>query len=104
MTSIENTGVASPELFAGADYDIPYPAADGKEVDQIAISVRGTLKLNRFDKQHVAFMESLRLGKQIRLSVVATCTGKTHTVRSDSESNETITHAAGLQIEFIDIE
>jgi hypothetical protein len=89
---------AEAELFDGREYEIPFPLADGKEVNELVLRLGGTLKLNRNDPEHVALVESLNLGRIVNLSVTAAVASKGASVKEDIGGVETVTHNVALQI------
>ena len=48
---------STSELFAGADYEVTFPKVDGRDVDAFILRLSGSIKLNRNDPDHAAFMD-----------------------------------------------
>lgn len=90
------------ELFDATQYEIPFPTIDGHKVDDLTLKLGGAINLSRNDPQHTALMESLTLGRRIRLVSYGIVTAKNHSVRRDIEGNELVTHAIGIKIESIE--
>lgn len=87
-------------LFDGTTYEIPFPKIDGKNVDELALRLGGELKLDRNNEDHVHLIESLTLGRYVRLTVTATVNSKGQTVKT-TEDSETVTHHVGLKLDSI---
>ncbi len=89
------------ELFDSSQYAIPFPKADGKEVDELALRLGGQLKLDRHNPEHVALIESLTLGKYVALNITASVDSKGQTVKV-GEDTETVTYQVGLKLHTIE--
>jgi hypothetical protein len=89
-------------LFDGEAYRVPFPQADGKEVDELVLRLSGSLKLNRHHPDDVALIEGLRLGRHVTLLVSASVDGKSQSVKVDQEGQETVTHAVGLRMHSVE--
>jgi len=95
--------VAETELFDGAEYEVPFAKADGKEVTALALNLSGSLRLNRNDPEHVALIESLTLGRIVQLSVMAGVSGKGQQIREDNEGQELVTHTVSLKLHEVNV-
>jgi hypothetical protein len=90
------------ELFAGAEYAVPFPQVDGKEVTDLVLRLGGSLRLNRNDPKHAAMVEALTLGKYVTLEVSASVDGKGQNIRVDDEK-ETVTHHVALKLHAVEL-
>lgn len=90
------------DLFPATDYEIAFPQADGHNVDTLIVRLRGNIKLNRHDQASVDFIESLRLGKTIRLTILANVTSKGDAYTIDTDQNETVAHTVSLTADMIE--
>lgn len=93
--------IASTELFDGSQYEIPFPKIDGKDVNELALSLGGHLKLDRHNEEHVHLIESLTLGRYVTFTVTASVASKGQTVKI-GEDSEIVTHQVGLKLHSIE--
>ena len=92
------------ELFPGADYEVPFPQVDGRDVDVIALRINGNITLNRNDPEHAAFVESLTLGRYVRLEVMASVTAKGQAWKAgDEELPGRVEYVIGLKAHSADV-
>lgn len=98
MTEIAEQGDQDTALFDGKEYRVAFPRADGKEVTSLVLRLSGSLKLDRHDAEHAAFVESLELGRYVVLTVTASVDGKSHAVREGIDGTEVVTHSVALRI------
>lgn len=69
--------MSAPEALLDASvYDLPIPTVDGLKADKLRVSISGTIELDRTSEDDLAWLESLKLGRDYELSVTATCVGK----------------------------
>ncbi len=94
----ELVGAPTDELFDGAEYEVPFPQADGHTVNRLVIRLRGNIEQNRNDPDQTAFVEALRLGKYVALTCTASVSGKTQTFAEDAEGAEVVTHLVTLRV------
>ena len=57
-------------------YDLPIPTVDGLKADKLRVSISGTVELDRTDPDDLAWFEAFKLGRDVNLELIATCTGK----------------------------
>jgi hypothetical protein len=92
------------ELFNGSEYAVPFPAVDEKEVADLVVRIGGSIRLNRNDPEHAAFVESLTLGRHVELAVLASVDGKGQSIRFDSDDNESVTYVVALKAHSLNVQ
>ena len=91
------------ELFNAAQYDVPFPEADGHKVTDLTIRIAGlTLNLNRHDPDHTALVEAFTLGQHGRAEVLYSVEAKSDTLKVDDSGGETVTHIVVLRLHSFD--
>jgi hypothetical protein len=90
-------------LFNSDEYRVPFPKADGKEVNRLLVRLGGSIELNRNDPEHVALIESLELGRMQALTVTASVDGKGQSFRQDAMGEEIVTHTVALRIHDVEV-
>ena len=98
MTTIETPDA----LFVASQYDIPFPKADGKEVDRIIIGLSGNLELDRNNPDHTQLVESLTLGRYLQLNVTASVDAKAQAVKATEDGTETVSHTVRLKLHSVE--
>jgi len=89
------------ELFDGSQYEVPFPKVDNREVNELQLRLSGQLNLDRHNAEHVALVESLRLGRYVRFTVTANVAAKGQTIKATDEA-EIVTHHVGLKLHGIE--
>lgn len=98
--------IAESEIFDASQYDLPIPARDGYKADKLIVNMNGTLELDRTSEEDLAFIEGLKLGREVTLSVVATVTkggGFTFTPGKD-ENPPTVAYGVGLRVHSLELD
>lgn len=93
---------ATGELFDGTAYTVAFPKVDGHDVDDLVLRIGGSIKLNRNDADHAAFIDSLKLGGYATLQVFAAVIGKNDSYRpAENGHPQTVVHNVTLRIETV---
>lgn len=93
-----------PNVDTGQLFQLRKPALnlDEHDPDDIAISISGTVKLDRSNAEHVALFRALRLGRRVELAVDAVALKRPLVARLDKDDNvEGYTLTAQLSVEDI---
>jgi hypothetical protein len=93
------------ELFNSADYRVPFPQHDGREVEEITLSFTGRIRLNRNDPAHAEWVAALTLGEIVTLRDLdpsGVVVAKAFGVKSAVES-EGVSQIVGIRVESIDL-
>jgi hypothetical protein len=90
-------------VFDAAMYDLPIPETDGYKPKNITIRFVGVVNLDRTNEEHLAFVESLRLGIPVRVIVTGSVSGKGFTHRVNSEGDEEVGYYASLRIADVEL-
>jgi hypothetical protein len=107
MTTIEGHLVETATedgLFDGSQYDLPIPALDGHKADTLRIAVGGAIDLDLYDENALAFLQSLKLGRSVDLTVTFTVSGSAwrHTAKGDDETDHVV-HQVALKAHSIEL-
>lgn len=88
--------VTQPAAFDATVYDLPIPKADGMKADRLAITVTGTINLDRTDAEHLEMLNRFQLGQEATILCKAVCVGKPSTYRPGDDE-----HAGELSIRTV---
>lgn len=82
------TPLAEEAIFDPAPYDLPIPSLDGQKADKVILSFGGSMELDRTNEDDLQLIDSLLLGRDVRLSIIASVAGKgfTCSVKEDGDS------------------
>lgn len=91
MTTVEAHKVDDTGLFDGTKYDLPIPTKDGHKADLLRVAIGGGIDLDLYDQRALDFLETLKLGRDLELTVTVTVAGDTwrHTVKGEDETDHT---------------
>ena len=109
MSTTVDTGtgeVTGPEggIFDATAYDLPIPSKDGHRADTLKIGLGGAVELDLYDEDALAFIQGLRLGQELELTVtvrVAT-SGWQHSLKGEAQDDHAV-YAVGLKAHSLDI-
>lgn len=75
-------------IFDASSYDLPIPKLDGQKADKVILSFGGSMELDRTSEEDLALIDSMLLGRDVALSIVASVAGKgfTCSVRDDGDA------------------
>lgn len=101
MSTTEQT---AEEIFDGSAYELPIPKKDGHRADVIRLSLGGSIELDLYDENALAYIQGLRLGQEITVTVTARVgsSGWTHALKGEDENDHAV-FAVGLKAHSIDI-
>ena len=85
------------ELAADA-YHLAIPTTDGKKADKLQVRFVGVVPLDRTDTEHLAFLEALALGKEVRLIVRGGVSGKGWSHRPNEDGPALVGFHAAVRI------
>jgi len=96
------TSVATEEIFDASSYDLPIPRLDGYKADNLVLNIGGAITLDRTSEEDLAFIDTLSLGSEVTLQVVATVTKKGFTLAPGRDENpETTGYGVGLKVHTV---
>ena len=95
---VEPAAAPDGELFDGKKYDLPIPQKDGHKADTLRVAVGGGIDLDLYDQRALDFADSLKLGRDIELTVTFKVAGSSwrHTVKGEDEIESTV-HTIALK-------
>ncbi len=102
VTDTQGTTMTEQELFDSKEYEVPFPQADGREVDQLVVRVSGRLVLNRNDPEQAAMIEGFTLGRYVTLTVLASVDGKHNGLSVNSGGVEVVSHTVTLGVQSLE--
>lgn len=104
--TIEGHRVETPEgeLFDGAQYQLPIPKKDGHQADVLRIAIAGGFDLDLLDNDALAFLNGLKLGQELELTITCRVAASTwrHAIKGEDEE-EHVVHQVGLKAHSIDL-
>lgn len=103
-TTTEPAAAPDSELFDGTQYDLPIPKLDGHKADVLRVAISGTIDLDLYDNDSLAWLNTLKLGREHNLAVTVRVTGSAwrHTLKGDDHT-EHVVHQAALKIVGLEI-
>lgn len=100
MTTVTTDQVA---VFDRSIYDLPIPSADGHKADKLVVSFSGQLELDRTSVDDLDFLETLSLGRDVELRVIATVAKKGFTLTPGGEEKADSTgYGVGLKVHSVE--
>lgn len=90
-------------LFDPTPFEMKRPKLDGYSADKLVLAIGGTIGLLWQDQDDVEFMEEMRLGQDVKITIVATVVGKGFGLKT-SEDDETATFKVNLKAHTIERE
>jgi len=99
------TTITEPDFSATSyrEHQRSIPAVDGYKAEKITIRFVGVVDLDRTDSEHLAFVESLRLGLPVRVIVTGSVSGKGFTHRVKSTDDEEVGYYASLRVADVEL-
>lgn len=92
----------SGELFDASKFDLPVPRVDGEKADTIKIKLGGGIEIETTDEAWLHYVDGLKAGQDVSLTVEALVAGKAFTLKRDDETGElTATYAVTLKAHTI---
>ena len=91
-------------IFDATAYDLPIPKKDGHRADVLKIGLGGAVELDLYNEDALAFIQGLRLGQELELTVtvrVAT-SGWQHSLKGEAQDDHAV-FAVGLKAHSLDI-
>lgn len=91
------------QAFDAGVYDLPIPRLDGHKADKLTLSFSGSVELDRTSEDDLGLIDSLMLGRDCELHLVATVTRKGFTLQvGKDDSPETTGYGVGFKIHSIE--
>lgn len=88
----------SGELFDASAFDLPVPRVDGERADTIKLKLGGGIEIETTDEAWLHYVDGLKAGQDVTLTVEALVAGKAFTLKRDEETGElTATYAVTLK-------
>ena len=84
------------ELFDGSQYDLPIPELDGHRADTLRIAVGGSIDLDLYDQHALDWLNQLKLGQNLELTVTLHVTSSSwrHSVKGEDQQDHVIHQVA----------
>lgn len=106
MSTALDGPTTSPDdgLFDGSQYDLPIPSLDGHKADVLRIVIGGGIDLDLYDEHALKFLETLKLGRDLELTVTVRVTGSAwrHAVKGEDGADHVV-HQVALKAHSIEI-
>src|SRR5688572_7570606 len=85
-------------LFDGTQYDLPIPQQDGHKADVLRVAVGGQIDLDLYDQQALDFLNSLKLGQELELTLTVRVsgTGWRHGLKGE-DAEDHVVHQVALK-------
>lgn len=95
---------AEDSIFDASAFDLPIPELDGCRSDKLVMSFSGQVELDRTSEDDLAFIEALKLGRDVDLQVTASIAKKgfSHTAGRD-DGPDTIGYGVSLKVHSLDV-
>jgi len=73
-------------------HDLPIPVKDGHKADVLRLAIAGGIDLDLYDETALAFLDSLRLGQELELTVTArvTASGWRHGLKGEDQQDHVV--------------
>lgn len=99
-----STTTREGEIFDSSAYQLPIPNKDGHRADVIRLSVGGAIELDLYDEAALHYIQGLKLGQKIDITVTARVSSSvwTHSVKGDDQEDHAV-FSVGLKAHSIDI-
>jgi len=95
------TDVDVDGLFDKEPYTKPIPKLDGHVADRLGIGFTGTVKLDRLLNDNLEYIEGLRLGQDVTITIEASVAGKGFTHTTKANEDEEVGYAVKLRVHSI---
>ena len=82
------TALDQGQAFDTAAFELPIPRLDGQRADRVILSFGGSLELDRTSEEDLALIDSMLLGRDVKLTISANVAGKGFScqVRDDGDT------------------
>lgn len=91
-------------VFDASIYDLPIPSEDGNKADRIVVTFSGSVELDRTSTDDLDFLEQLRLGRDVELSVTCLVTKKGFGYSPGKEDEAGSTgYGVGLKVHSVEV-
>lgn len=98
---IAPSSVEQVEAFDASVYDLPIPVVDGLKADRLKLSLSGAVDLDRTSEDDLAWLESLKLGRDVQLTVTATVVGKPQSFSPSEDGPGVVTLQTSLRVHTV---
>jgi hypothetical protein len=100
-TATENAGTG---IFDATAYDLPIPTKDGHRADVLKLALGGAVELDLYDEAALAFLDSLKLGQELELTVTVRVAGSgwQHSLKGEAQDDHAV-YAVSLKAHSLDI-
>lgn len=89
------------ELFDTEPYALPIPKLDGHVADRLVLSFGGSVELDRLLNDNLEFIEGLRLGQDVTLTIEASVSAKGFTHSTKGEDEEQVGYAVKFRVHSV---
>lgn len=95
---------AEGSIFDATAYELPIPKKDGHRADILKIALGGAVELDLYDEDALAFIQGLRLGQELELTVTVRVASSAwqHSLRGEAQDDHAV-FAVGLKAHTLDI-
>jgi hypothetical protein len=88
-------------LFDAEPFTRPIPKLDGHVADRLGIGFTGSVKLDRLLEDNLQYIEGLRLGQDVTITIEATVAAKGFTHATKGDDNEEVGYNVKLKVHSI---
>ncbi len=74
------------DIFNASSYDLNIPMQDGYKATRLDIRFSGSGLLDRTSEDDLALLEAMRLGREVRLIVTGSISGKSFSLRTGDDA------------------
>lgn len=104
MSTIAPPGDAQAQAFDASQYDLPIPTQDGHRADLLRLAIGGQTDLDLYDQTALEFLNSLKLGRELDLTIRVRVAGTAwrHGLKGEDDQDHVV-HQVGLKVIGIDV-
>lgn len=91
-------------IFDPSAYELPIPKKDGHRANVIRLSLGGSIELDLYDEDALAYLQGLRLGQELELTVTArvAAAGWSHSLKGEEQEDHAV-YAVAVKAHSINI-
>lgn len=104
MSTTTETAGAGDGIFDATAYELPIPKKDGHRADVLKIALGGAIELDLYDEDALAFIQGLRLGQELELTVTVrvASSGWQHSLKGEAQDDHAV-FTVGLKAHSLDV-
>jgi len=100
-TDVDPNATDVDGLFDTEPFTRPIPKLDGHVADRLGIGFTGTVKLDRLLEDNLEYIEGLRLGQDVSITIEATVAGKGFSHTTKANDDEEVGYSVKLRVHSI---